>query len=327
MPFLPIHNPELEHSASKIYKTSALNNSPLEIIKSIERIFIDGNDENWILKQSFVDGLNGSLLLENKNNDSQIFIKTNYTPLNIEFGYSPNGGILQINESISDPDPSEIVGFSGMRRITGCAANNTEIDLLSNSGMGKVVWIASYFDTMTIFIETSSNPSYFKYGVHIGKIYSPDNSTDDGTFVDGSGIMIGIPSNVGAGTAQTTGNWLSYSNTFGLGSCIRIGENSWSNLTIINITTNQENDLNNQYIRLVPYSVGGSIVLNHNIGNKGGIIGRTKYIRQFRQTLPHGVYVPSLSNLSNQAWLGWSIGSTESNQIILWKKGLYTTVA
>ncbi len=49
-------------------------------------------------------------------------------------------------------------------------------------------------------------------------------------------------------------------------------------------------------------------------------VGATKYIRQWRSNLTHGVRLFSQTSGSNQAWFGYQFDATTQNQLALWAK-------
>lgn len=315
---LPTKQTNLENAADAIYRIEAASTALNDIIAAINQVFTNQIDVNWEV-QSYNTTEGASILLRCKNtniNDeqSQIFITSQSSPLKLNFAFAPHGGITSITST--DIVGSAPVGYSGLRQITGPISAATAM-----SSYGSTLWIASYTDTLTIFVG-GTDESSFRYGAHIGKVFAPDNASDDGIYIDGSAIIVGFPTNTSVGNSITTGHWLGYHNTNGLGSSIKIGQNAWSNLTAQSITAAEKLDADGR-LRLVPYSLGGSI----SSSPTGGELGRTKYLREYKETLPHLFMIPSNAADSNQAWIGWeNTTGTPQAQIMLWRKGSSTLV-
>ncbi len=315
---LPAKQTNLENAADAIYRIEAASTTPADLLAAINRVFTNQVDANWEV-QSYNTTSGASILLRCKNTNtddeqSQIFITSQSAPLKLNFAFAPHGGISSITST--DIVGSAPAGYSGLKQITGPAAAATAM-----SSYGSTVWLASYSDALTIFIG-GTDESSFRYGAHIGKVFAPDNASDEGVYIDGSAIIVGFPTNTSVGTSITTGHWLGYHTTNGLGSSIRIGQNTWSNLTAQSIAAAEKLDADGR-LRLVPYSLGGSI----SASPTGGELGRTKYLREYKETLPHLFMIPSNAADSNQAWIGWeNTTGTSQAQIMLWRKGSSTLV-
>jgi hypothetical protein len=313
---LPAKQTNLESAADAVYRVEAASTGVNDLVAAIRAVFNNNVDANWEV-ESYNTDTGAGLLLRCKNQNSndeqsQIFIAANASPAKLNIAYAPHGGITSITSTdIGGSAPS---GYSGLKQITGPIAAATAM-----SSYGTTIWIASYSDAITIFIG-GTNESFFRYGAHVGKVFAPDNESDESIYIDGSAVIVGFPTNTSVGASISTGHWLGYSTTNGLGSSIRIGQNSWSNLTAGAIVAAEKADADGR-LRLAPYYVGGSI----SASPMGGILGRTKYLREYKVTLPHLVLLPSNANDSNQAWIGWEFtAGTPQAQIILWKKGSST---
>lgn len=328
-----------ENYADRTYRVIASSVSYFEWVKSLKETFDPGRsnpDSNWqtsLYEEDFVN-LNNCLVIRNENYNQELLIRSTNTNPNIYVRLA-QGTIDEINAQ------GEITGapsiITNERRLTSTAAANTTLTAKFTIS-GQTLWVASYKDAISIFISDSSG-SYFVYGIHAGKIFAPDNSSDEELYIDGSGIILGVPSSTLIGDNGTSGGWLEHVSssdnyTNGRGGVIRIGENTWSNSQFVN-QINQEffSSISNR-LRLVPYTVGGS-----NIEPAAGQIGRTKYIRQVNNnfSMAHLVLIPSEDIVSNQAWLCWSTrtasatyqeasNSSGQKSIMLWKKGPATLI-
>jgi hypothetical protein len=310
---LPAKQTNLESAASATYRVEAASTGVNDLVAAIRAVFNNNVDDNWDVESYNTDS-GGGLLLRCKNQNSndeqsQIFIAANASPAKLNVAYAPHGGITGITSTdISGSAPS---GYSGLRQITGPISTATAM-----SSYGTMIWIASYSDAITIFIG-GTDESYFRYGAHIGKIFAPDNESDESIYIDGSGVVVGYASNISIGVGIANGHWLGYSGTDGLGSAVRIGQNIWSNMTVNAIVAAEKSDADGR-LRLAPFTVGGSIIASP----KGGMLGRTKYLREYKETIPHLVTIPSNATDSNQSWIGWEFtAGTPQPLIMLWKKG------
>lgn len=191
------------------------------------------------------------------------------------------------------------------------------------------IYVAQYEDAIMIHFDAGT---HFKYMIHAGIVMAPDNASDPDISIDGSGVIVGQPG-VGAGAAGSTffaptGTTL---NTNGNQSHIRIGLSRWgqARLATANYTAggNETVDVNGR-VRLVPMllrvitNITGSDALPGSI-NISGELGRTRYLRFYKQNPTHRSVLPSRDAASEQAWLAWNYGVATAlphNVLGLWRK-------
>lgn len=324
-----------ENYADKTYRVISPSKSHFDWIKSIKQTFDpsrDGfSDPNWSLKLYQESGTNENcLVLRNENYDQELVLRSTTTNSNI-FARLANGSIDEISSNGSITTLPNII--SNERRLTSTQLSTVLLSA-NNANVGQTIWIASYADAIAIFISDSSG-GYFSYGIHAGKIYAPDNESDQYLNIDGSGIILGVPSSTLLSSNAANGGWLEHTTSAdgsanGRGGVVKIAQNTWSNSQFAP-NTNQEfySSVSNR-LRLVPYTIGGS-----SVSPAAGQLGRTKYLRQINNSfaMAHLLLIPSEEVSSNQAWLSWSAkngataieASTASasgqKSIMLWKKG------
>jgi hypothetical protein len=245
---------------------------------------------------------------------SQIVIKVKSGANNILIGYDPKGEIVKdLDSSTWGVDSNKSNAFSGFKSMT---ASST----LNFSGINSTLYLVCYEDAISILMPGAN---YIAFGAHVGKIYLPDNRSDLKIDIDGSGIIIGVPSvSIVARTAPTTittgFGWLETVNQVAsqpFCSSIRIGSESWSTLkTVLDATSSAFTKDVAGKTRLVPYSFAGNVSV-------AGEVGRSKYLRGYKTALPNLTLLESAANDSKQAWIGWSVSANGTQKLLmLWCK-------
>jgi hypothetical protein len=335
-----------ENFADKTYRVIAASSSHFNLVKAIKETFDimrPSDDPNWYSKLYEESGNDNCLVLRNETYDQEILIRSTTTsPSNI-FVRLFKGQVDAITATGNVDTLPDV--YTNERRLTSTALSTAALS--AATWMGQTLWIASYDDAISIFISDSSG-AYFSHGIHAGKIFAPDNESDQYLNIDGSGLILGIPTSATAYVTTTTnGGWLSFTNsgtdyyTNGRGGLIRIGENLWSNTQFAaNDTLEFYSSVSNR-LRLVPYTVGGATTGGDLGASAAGQIGKTKYLRQINRDFAtaHLLSIPSEDVSSDQAWLCWSsrhglttsvheasitgtTGFTAGQKgVILWKKG------
>jgi hypothetical protein len=268
--------------------------------------------------------------LENPNNQ-QILIEGRTDRIYVT--YAPNGGINASNYT-TPWTPGFTIGFptiltSGRRNLGG---GPTDVAHVTSANFNGSFYIVEYrdqsivtdfpFSSLLLMFESGTNTfSPWRYACHAGRILTPTNHNDPyvvgGPTITGDAVLLGVASATNSANTQ----WLfkeTASSAFR--SCVRIG-NSWSVIESETIPAGTQLGDINGVIRLVPYDIN----VNSVVG--GGRVGKTKYLRQYKNNF--GRITPTLLTSSNsasqQAWAGWKDPSADANfhnQCILWNKNV-----
>lgn len=288
-------------------------------------LLLEAVPQTWPVSDPVAEGL------ENPNNQ-QILIEGQTDRIYVT--YAPNGGITLGNYTTAWT-PGFTVGFptvltSGRRNLGGGPTDAAHVNTSNFNGFFYIVEYRDQsivtdfpFSSLLLMFESGTNTSSpWRYACHVGRILTPNNHNDP--YVNGGPAITGDAVILGVASAAATSNvyWLfkeTASSNFR--SCVRVG-NSWTVLETLIIPDGnaQLGDING-LPRLVPYEIN----VNSVVG--GGRVGKTKYLRQYKNDF--GGITPTLLVSSNpssqQAWAGWkdpSSGANFHNQCILWNKSL-----
>jgi hypothetical protein len=286
----------------------------LAVFNSTEWSSADTVPQTWQVDLSEASYLVLGLAENSGGVGPKIYIEAKTTPQNSLFvRYDPTGEIVGGAYTPSST-ASPLVNFTGQN--------------VASSGV-NTIYIAQYSDAIMIHFDTGL---FFKYMIHAGIVMAPDNASDPDIFIDGSGLVVGQPG-VSAGAANSaffvaTGTVL---NTTGQQSYVRIGETRWGQMRLATndyLPNGVETADVNGRVRLVPMLVRAITNVTKDDALPGtltisGELGRTRYLRFYKQSPTHRSVLPSRDTLSQQAWLGWSHGSTGAtvdNVLGLWRK-------
>jgi hypothetical protein len=255
--------------------------------------------------------------------DQQIVIRGNTNFPTIEILYAPQGGISTERSKLADVPTNIVAGkpHSNYRSITGLANSIFPSSIGENA---KFIRIAEHRDlvtsynndehcSLTIMLSNLSDTRY-QFGFHAGRIFHNFFAGDfEDLKITGDGILVGQPSISNNCWLGRTTNATNYSRA----SCILIDGN-WRNLSAFIENTSPDMLLPLEGIDK-PYHCS---IKGYNNGVSIGIVAYTKYIRFFRDIVPHKSILISkevpANPLERQAWIGCSNSDSPSNQVILW---------
>jgi hypothetical protein len=205
---------------------------------------------------------------------------------------APDGGIVN---SATPGTPSNYSGEAAfLPAITGTSVN---CDVIRCS------------DALTFCLKPAAE-TYWSYGFHVGKIFTPDNQNDPTDyFIDGLGVLGNIP-NLSSGAV---GNTWSSSTPAGYVSRIRVSQNLWYPCMFENITN--ITGVSAQGSRPSPYTI---VAAGSSMSSFSPNFGRTKYLRRNNTNLAPFTIVPGVS--STQGWMAYNHLSSNSGNLILWDR-------
>lgn len=285
---------------AQAFRTVAASTAGTAYVDSVVAMLSHASQTRWSVTSSVA----GKALLTCAATGAQVVLHG--AASQVQVGFAPDGGVTSW-----DTSPTASV-WTGLRNITQNTANY--------SGTARTVYLASYEDAIAIFITSSIGG--FSVAVLVGKVLEPLDLSDVAANVGVDAMFIGAPS-----TSQTTnvnpGNWLRASdsaNWVAHAPCLRVGDvfrPLWClGNRVVDVTSPILAQLGTVE-RLLPY-------LAHEMSGvaAGGQAGASKYLRQWRNNLPPFTRLASDDPTSQQAWLGYSVGSASAqiNQVVLWNK-------
>lgn len=283
---------------AQAFRTVAASTAGTAYVDSVVAMLSHASQTRWVVTSSVA----GKALLTCIATGSQVVLHG--APAQVQVGFAPDGGVTSWDTSPTAPV------WTGLRNITQNTSGYT--------GTTATMHLAAYEDALVFFIGSSIVG--FRFACHVGKIIEPLDLSDVAAKVGVDALILGIPSNV---STDNTGNWLraaTGATWVDHGSCFRIG-NVFSPLWALGLRYVSADNVNLSRVggveRMVPF-----IAQEQVAGTGYGILGATRYIRQWRNYLPHGTRLASDDPTSNQAWLGWQPNtlSINNNQVILWNK-------
>jgi hypothetical protein len=220
----------------------------------------------------------------------------------IRVGYEPAGGLADANA----------VPSSGIRRLTG-------INTLVPSGADAVFYLAEYEDALLLALRSSTT---WRYAALAGALINPLDASDAPRGY-AHALLVGVPTDsflagtswfYGAfGTAYTADSSVCY-----------LGSGVWApflpDISKQSAVTSTALSRIGTTERFLPY-----LVRPRDAANVGlGVIGATKYLRQWRAILSFESKLFSGTLGSEQAWMGGlhpgALTGHVGNQLILWAK-------
>jgi hypothetical protein len=220
----------------------------------------------------------------------------------IRVGYEPAGGLADANA----------VPTSGIRRLTG-------INTIVPSGAQAVFYLSEYEDALLLALRGSDT---WRYAAFAGELMNPLDASDEPRGY-AHALLVGVPTDsISAGTSWFYG-------AFGAvytadSSVCYLGSGVWA--PFLADVAKQSSAASNALLRVgtverfLPY-----LVRPRNAANVGmGVVGATKYLRQWRAIPPFETRLFSETSGSNQAWIGGAhpgaFTGHVGNQLILWAK-------
>lgn len=272
--------------SAKVYRINASTAGAVEWVDAIAVAL--ASSTQWTL----VSGLpSGYVIATNNTDGSQVMFEgTTYltTQGRLKIGYSPSGTLV---DETSVPE-------SGLLNITATTAGIT--------GAEAQFYLAEYPDALLVVVKNSSRK--WLWAGFAGSIITP-LSESDYAYGFNNAVLVGRPTDLLA-----TPGWLYASPTFPESSVVQT-PNGWSKIATSNRIASTSSTLSNVdgIERFVPY-------LSSVFG--GGILGATKYIRQWRTTFADETVLASVTVGSDQAWKAYDTLATGdfANQIVLWSK-------
>jgi hypothetical protein len=190
---------------------------------------------------------------------------------------------------------------------------------------------AEYDDAILIGVKNDTTQSW-RQALHAGKIYAPFNASDPGFFLDGLGILGGIPNIAISLSSPTVGSWLNTNSSPFLSNFIRAGFNNWADRLLAGFTSTPSSGTLVGNARLVPYlltfpsatpSYPGPVSQGITITSNPTLVGYLKYIREYPTVLSHRTTIPAVGSGDDQSWLVFcDPGSTTRRSACLWSKAV-----
>lgn len=285
---------------AQAFVTTAASTAGTDYVNAIVAMLSHASQTRWTVTNSSP----GKALLTCVATGSQVVLHG--AALQVAIGLAPDGGVTSW-----DTSPTASV-WTGLRNITQNTADYT--------ATLRQVHLAVYEDALGFFIQ--SNIAGWRLACLVGKVFEPLDESDVANLVGVDGMLLGNPTNVNFDNGQpgawlrggTGANWVAHA------SCMRYGNAFrpiWAfgnrftdpvSTALARIGTTE---------RLLPFLVHELVS-----GGQGGLAGSTKYLRQWRNYLPHLTRLASDDLASSQAWLGWQVHATtvSNNQVVLWAK-------
>lgn len=196
---------------------------------------------------------------------------------------------------------------------TGSTSYSGESIVIAPANCGARMHIACYPDAVLVGIKHTTS-DFWQQGLHAGKIYTPYNASDPLLFIDGFGIIGGLPT-INVANSNT---WLipNGSNTATNAGRLRVSQGTWNTTAKCEILTAQ-GDAAGQ-IRLNPLLA----TVGAGTGSTGfPSLGYTKYLRRYKTASAHRTLIPA-SNTSDQAFLIFSSTTSTTQFCCLWSKAV-----
>jgi hypothetical protein len=197
--------------------------------------------------------------------------------------------------------------------------------VVESASTGTTLHFAEYDDAILIGVKHSTG-NYWQQGLHAGKIFTPFNASDPAIFVDGFGILGGIPNFSDSLSGSNTRYWANSSSTVITPPPIRIrvSENLWSpRVTISPVESGgASGDLVDQ-VRLSPRTFSIPISVAGITSSPGGglsPLGFSKYLRIYKTNLAHRTTVPAINSADKQSWLAFNYNASTRTACCLWNK-------
>jgi hypothetical protein len=213
-------------------------------------------------------------------------------------------GSLKVGMSVTpDMTSADDIPSSGLRSVTG--QNNLV------GGAGAEAYVVEYEDAIGIVLKS---PTQWLWAGFAGRLVNPIDESDYARGL-GDAVMTGRPTDVAA-----TPSWLVGSSTYSLDSPVVRTPTGWVlmgngfRLASTSAALSRVGDTE----RLVPYQV-------FQLG--AGMIGHTRYLRQFRSIPGHESRLFSNTVGSQQAWIGYDTPAQTGefrNRVLLWNKEVTT---
>jgi hypothetical protein len=289
----------LAEQSAQVIRTSAAANNGTSIVDAVAASVDAYVGGRWTLDESTA----GKALFSCIATGAEIVLHGTANQLRV--GFAPDGGV---SDWAGTPTANL---WTGMCNITG-ATNN-----ILTSGDGTVL-IAEYPDAIAIIL---GGVNRWTFGAMAGRVLTPCDESDRAFDIGVDALFSGAASNLTA-----DGNWLSGSWSaarVNAASVARVGGGFRPVFAARNLyaAPNTHLDRIDEVERFVPYIA--HVKLPN--GAAGGMLGATKYLRQWRAQLPHETRLFSDTPGSDQAWIGWSTDATGAggathNQVVLWAK-------
>lgn len=209
-------------------------------------------------------------------------------------------GSLKVGMSVTpDMTSADDIPSSGLRSVTG------QSNLVS--GAGTEAYVIEYEDAVGIVLKSSGT---WLWAGFAGRLANPIDESDYARGL-GDAVMTGRPTD-----ATATPSWLVGSSTYPLDSPVVRTPTGWVlmgngfRLAATSASLARVGDTE----RLVPYQV-------FQLG--AGMIGHTRYLRQFRSIPGHESRLFSNTVGSQQAWIGYDTpvqSGANRNRVLLWNK-------
>jgi hypothetical protein len=273
-------------------------------------------DQTWQVVSSSSESVTLGLI-ETADGEAgpKIYFESQASPNSLFVRYDPNGiaeaGVYSPSSSVSP-----LVNFTGSNAVP--------------AGITRM-YVVQYTDALMIHFDAGT---HFKYMIHTGIVMAPDNASDPDIYIDGSGVLVGTPYVSAAAATSSILTIGATINTTGQQSYVRIGETQWGQARAVanyTSTATEVADVNGR-VRLVPALMraitninGSTFVLGTTqAAAVSGELGRTRYLRFYKQNPTHRSVLPSRDTDSSQAWLAWNYGPASSplahNVLGLWTK-------
>ena len=313
----------MTETASNTFEIQAAGASSAQLFEALSTVFNSTAwatattvAQTWEVAASTANSLTLGLIADGISAGPKIYIEnTTSGTLSLLVRYDPDGEIVGGAYSPS-ASASPLVNFTGANAAPTAAS---------------LIYIAQYEDAIMIHFDAGT---HFKYMIHAGIVMAPDNASDPDIYIDGSGLIVGQPGVLASSTTSisfiSTGVAV---NALGHQSYLRIGQTKWGQARLASgdyLAGGVETADVNGRVRLVPLlmrvatnidGVTGSI--GSQSPNVSGELGRTRYLRFYKQNPTHRSVLPSKDSLSQQAWLAWNHGAataTADNVLGLWRK-------
>ena len=203
--------------------------------------------------------------------------------------------------------------------------------VIVSANTATTMHFAEYDDAILIGVKNDTTQSW-RQALHAGKIYAPFNASDPGFFLDGLGILGGIPNIAISLSSPTVGSWLNTNSSPFLSNFIRAGFNNWADRLSAGFTSTPASGTLVGNARLVPYlvtfpnatpSYPGPVA--QGVTTVGGptLVGYLKYIREYPTLLSHRTTIPAVGSGDDQSWLVFcDPASTTRRSACLWSKAV-----
>jgi hypothetical protein len=201
--------------------------------------------------------------------------------------------------------------------------------VIVSANTATTMHFAEYDDAILIGVKNDTTQSW-RQALHAGKIYAPFNASDPGIFLDGLGILGGIPNVTTVLSNVNVGYWINGSSSPFLSNFIRAGFNNWADRFASGFTLTPSSGTLVGNARLVPYLVNFPTAtpsypgpVSQGVTTSPTLVGYLKYIREYPTALSHRTTIPAVGSGDDQSWLVFcEPGNATRRSVCLWSKAV-----